>query len=229
LFVAGVGMYMRIAIGDIHGRAFWKDFIDENYTEYYVLGDYFDSYDIPFVVQLDNYYQIVEAARQDSRIKLCMGNHDYHYFLNDPAEKYSGFQSTYAKEIHNALVQNIDVLKIVYMTDKNILISHAGVSNTFMKHNGFADIDAVNAALVSQPELFSFNGWEPYGDEVQQGPLWIRPRSLLKDAYKGHSQIVGHTITKNIMTKQIKKTEPEFGVCTITFIDTHDKKSIYRF
>ncbi|MDR2491813.1 MAG: metallophosphoesterase [Spirochaetaceae bacterium] len=220
---------MRIAIGDIHGRAFWKEHIGENYTEYYILGDYFDSYDIPFVVQLDNYYQIVEAARQDSRIKLCMGNHDYHYFLKDPAEQYSGFQRGHAKEIYDALVKNIELLKIVYIANKNILISHAGVSNTFMKDNSFENIDEVNAAFVTQPELFRFNGWEPYGDEVQQGPLWIRPRSLLKDAYSGYSQIVGHTITKYIITEHIQKMESELGVRTITFIDTHDKKCIHRF
>ena len=220
---------MRIAIGDIHGRAFWKDYIGEDYTEYYILGDYFDSYDIPFVIQLDNFYQIVDAAHKDPRIKLCMGNHDYHYFLDDPNENYSGFQSKYAQEIHSALIQNRALLKIVYITDNNILISHAGISNTFMQDNGFANIDDVNAAFVTQPDVFRFNGWEPYGDEVQQGPLWIRPRSLLKDAYKGYSQIVGHTITENITTKNIKKMEPEYGACTITFIDTHDKNCIHRF
>lgn len=42
-------------------------------------------------------------------------------------------------------------------------------------------------------ELLDWNGFfSGSGDEVTQGPLWIRPNSLLKDAYYPR-QIVGHT------------------------------------
>lgn len=41
---------------------------------------------------------------------------------------------------------------------------------------------------------FECDGWvfSPSGDEISQGPLWIRPESLLQDAYYP-KQVVGHT------------------------------------
>ena len=41
---------------------------------------------------------------------------------------------------------------------------------------------------------FECDGWvfSPSGDEISQGHLWIRPESLLQDAYYP-KQVVGHT------------------------------------
>ncbi|MDR0551995.1 MAG: metallophosphoesterase [Spirochaetaceae bacterium] len=218
---------MRLAIGDIHGRSFWKHYLDEDYTEYYILGDYFDSFDIPFKVQLKNFLEITEVACRDTRIKLCWGNHDFHYFLNDPRERYSGYQNNYAQKIYETLCSHKKLLNVVYTTEDNILISHAGISNTFLREAELNAPEDINSAFAKNPAILSFNGVEPYGDEIQQGPLWIRPNSLISDACKGYSQIVGHTVIREITT--IELDEAHNKGCTITFIDTHDRESIYRF
>jgi hypothetical protein len=223
---------MRIAIGDIHGRCFWKRYLEAEYTEYYILGDYFDSPDILYHIQYANFLEIVKAARNDSRIKLCLGNHDYHYYLLDDTERYSGYQRQYAGEIHAILVKCIDVLNIVYGCAGAVLVSHAGISNTFMKNNGFSHPDAVNAAFRENPALFRFNGADIYGDNVEQGPLWIRPDSLCADAYTGYSQVVGHTPVPDVHTRELRASggaKVGGAACTLTFINTQDRDCVYWF
>ncbi|MDR2521509.1 MAG: metallophosphoesterase [Spirochaetaceae bacterium] len=216
---------MRIAIGDIHGRRFWKRYLDAEYTDYYLLGDYFDSPDIPYHVQYENFLEIVKAARNDARVKLCLGNHDYHYYLADDTERYSGYQRQHAAEIHALLAACADVLNVVYVCAGAVLVSHAGISNTFMKNGGFSCPEALNAAFRENPALFRFNGTDIYGDNVEQGPLWIRPDSLYADAYTGYSQVVGHTPTPNVYTREIPAQS--CAVCTLTFIITPDRDCVY--
>lgn len=57
-------------------------------------------------------------------------------------------------------------------------------------------------------ELLDWNGFfSGSGDEITQGPLWIRPESLLQDAYF-QKQVVGHTemclYEKNLYTAEGK-------------------------
>ncbi|MDR2144145.1 MAG: metallophosphoesterase, partial [Treponema sp.] len=124
---------MRLAIGDVHGRPFWKHYLDEDYSAFYFTGDYFDSHDpsAGFQQQYKNFIEICAAARSDSRIRLCLGNHDYHYLKGVDNEQYSGFQARHSGKISKALEQNIDLLKIV-QADGDYLISHAGVTNYFL-------------------------------------------------------------------------------------------------
>jgi hypothetical protein len=226
---------LRLAIGDIHGRTFWKNHLDKDFSEYYILGDYFDSFDVPFAKQMRNFADIVQAAQKDKRIKLCLGNHDYHYLMNNYYEQYSGFQDSHAVNIQEALLNASDLLNIIYETNDRIILSHAGLSKTFMKQNNFVTPTEINTrfrellALGAQLEdvfetFLSFNGYENHGDDVTQGPLWIRPASLKRDAIAGYSQIAGHTPVKNITTIPIPKSP-----YSITLIDTHDSESVYWF
>jgi hypothetical protein len=213
----------RLAIGDIHGRPFWKHYLDEDYTAYYILGDFFDSYGLPFTVELQNFTEIVNAARQDGRIKLCLGNHDYHYIANDPYERNSRYQTKKAGCIREAHHAARDLIQVVYETDDHILVSHAGISETFMRIHSFKTPLEINERFRQDISCLAFNGTECYGDDVTQGPLWIRPASLLREPFSGYSQIVGHTPISAI------QTHPLADGHTLTFIDTHDEESIYRF
>jgi hypothetical protein len=215
---------MRLAIGDIHGRTFWKNYLDKDFSEYYILGDYFDSFDVPFLRQMLNFSDIIAAAKKDTRIKLCLGNHDFQYLLNNGYERYSGFQCEHAFEIQAILLSSIDLLQIVYETSGKIIISHAGLSKTFMNNNGFARPLEINASFRDSLDFLRFNGTEPHGDNMTQGPLWIRPRSLVKDALNGYSQIVGHTPVSEITTREIPQTP-----YAITLIDTEDTEAVYYF
>lgn len=55
-------------------------------------------------------------------------------------------------------------------------------------------IDNYNDAItfILKCRSFNFCGCNTYGDDPTQGPLWIRPRSLLENMYF-EKQVVGHT------------------------------------
>jgi hypothetical protein len=221
---------MRLAIGDVHGRDFWKHYLDEDFEEFYFVGDYFDSFDQPFIRQYQNFQEICEKAREDTRIKLCLGNHDYHYLGKVTDQQYSGYQEDHCYEIYQILERNIDLLKVVYVTADKYIISHAGVSGWFLKmmeKAGFQGIEGINEAFVWDRNILNFNGHNPFGDDFTQSPIWIRPHSLEQQPVAGYNQIVGHTPIETIRT--VALGDKGNKVITITYIDTHDTESIHRF
>jgi hypothetical protein len=221
---------VRLAIGDPHGRSFWKHYLDEDFSEFFITGDYFDSFDLSFAKQYRNFRELCEAARRDSRIKLCLGNHDYQYMGKVTGQFYSGYQAKYVLEIGAILEENMDLLKVVYVTQDNYIISHAGVSAWFMnamRKAGTADIEDINEAFIQDRNILYFNGYNPYGDDITQSPIWIRPRSLEKQPVAGYNQIVGHTEMAEIT--EVTLPDSKKGSIKIAYIDTGDRESIYRF
>jgi hypothetical protein len=217
---------MRLAIGDLHGRTHWKKYLDEDFAEFYFTGDYFDSFDISFLRQLGNFRDLCETARADPRIKLCLGNHDYHYLGQIFRQEYSGYQHKNKLYIYDILERNIDLLNIVYVTPDKYLISHAGVSNTFMKKIGVTSVEEINNAFTKDRNILTFDGHNIYGDDVTQSPIWIRPPSLERDPVAGYHQIVGHTPVAAIRESQVKHQQ---GEIEISYIDTGDNEAVYRF
>jgi len=214
---------LRYAIGDIHGRSFWKTYIKDKPDEYYIMGDYFDNPDISFTKQYDNFLQISDAARRDSRIKLCLGNHDYQYLRGVHGQRYSGFQEEFCNDIRDILEEHIDLFKIVYVTNDNYIISHAGITACFLSSIGGAKPEDINSAFAKNRNVLNFNGENVYGDDITQSPLWVRPGSLQDDPLPGYSQIVGHTPVEKIIEVQLR------GAGTLALIDTGEIKTIYRF
>ncbi|MDR0410355.1 MAG: metallophosphoesterase [Treponema sp.] len=190
---------MKAAIGDIHGRDFWKKVLEnKDLTDVYCVGDYWDSFDAPYEVQDRNFIELVQTAQNDSRFHLCLGNHDLHYIVHD--EKYSGYQWRYHNAIKKKILAAMPLLKIAYRVD-GWVISHAGFSKTFMRETGCVTIENVQGRFDRNFGFLGFNSAcaDPYGNDPRQGPLWIRPESLILDMYFKR-QIVGHTPTKAIST-----------------------------
>ena len=215
---------MRLAIGDVHGRPFWKNYLDKDFSDFFFTGDYFDSFDIPFSKQYKNFTEICKAARKDSRLKLCIGNHDYHYLAGVDNQRYSGFQDNNYQKISDVLEENIDLITVVHETKDKYLLSHAGVTNYFLKSLHIKKPLEINSSFEKDRNILNFNGIDNFGDNVTQSPIWIRPRSLFQDALSGYNQIVGHTPMREI--SELKTFDNKN---TITFIDTHDTESIYQF
>jgi len=201
-----------IAIGDIHGRTDWKQIVEielHKVDRIIFVGDYFDSFDIPMLDQIRNFNEIVKFAREyPEKVVLLIGNHDYHYL--SVGETYSGFNPTYAMGIeHDYLRPNLDLFKICHTEDR-FLFSHAGITKTWLKNFliGVDDIDSeLNGFWQYKQHVF---GWrrnpskkmsaytDHYGDNIWQGPLWVRPDSLNSDRIEGYTQIVGHTESDRI-------------------------------
>jgi hypothetical protein len=220
----GAAMKKRIALGDIHGTTFWKNYRDADFDELYILGDYFDRAPCPPDRQIKNFLEITGWAKNDPRVRLCLGNHDYHYLLDDPLETYSGFQEKYAGKIHNVLIQNQESLGIVYQCG-SLLISHAGISKTFLRLHGITDPMDINGRFREDPRLLVFCGFDESGNDITQGPLWIRPGALISDALPGYSQIVGHTPVEDITTEH----PPDAGDRAIYFINVTGRDKPFYF
>jgi hypothetical protein len=196
-----------IAIGDSHGRRTWKPIVEKHIDDVdkiIFVGDYFDSFTIPMLDQIRNFSEIIKFAREyPDKVVLLIGNHDYHYL---PVwETYGGFNPTYAAGIElDYLKPNLDLFKICH-TENQFLFSHAGFTRTWVKDLkiNIDNIDSeVNDFWKYKQHVF---GWrrnpakkmsahtDSYGDNIWQGPLWVRPDSLNADKIYGYTQVVGHT------------------------------------
>lgn len=213
-----------LVLGDTHGRSLWKLITHiEKPDRVIFIGDYFDSFEISGFDQIQNFKDIVHY-KETSRVEVVMliGNHDFHY-MPGIDEQYSGYQHTLAPSISEVLEQNKHHLQMAYQF-KDYLFSHAGVSGKFMnsvfgKGEWSADNIAVdvNELYRYKPRSFMFGAavemkkmsfLDPYGDNTEQSPIWIRPRSLCganMDTLKNKViQIVGHTEVSKITEDIIK-------------------------
>lgn len=202
-------MNKTIVIGDIHGRSVWKLIVNiEKPDRVIFLGDYFDSFEFSAVEQMRNFEEIMEYKKSgQAQVILLIGNHDHHYFPGIQGGKTSGYQAGASVSISHLVYENKEHLKIAYSFGE-FLFTHAGVSSVFLndvfgkKELPIEEIEKrLNEQFKYQPKTFEFVSKDsynnPYGDDQYQGPLWIRPRSLMKanreTLRKDVIQIVGHT------------------------------------
>jgi predicted MPP superfamily phosphohydrolase len=200
-----------VVIGDIHGRNCWKSIVQQNQDadKFVFIGDYFDSFHISGTEQLHNFKEIVNFKKDNlDKVVLLLGNHEFHY-MSGCIGAYAGFQMNLYPDFKFALneVLKEELVQVVYRLD-NYLFSHAGISNTWFESNIVShevldnEIESINDLFYYQPNKFNFI-YSPYdfeneGDSKENGPFWIRPKSLAGDALAGYTQIVGHTHYKEI-------------------------------
>ena len=184
-------MGKTIYIGDIHGRYVWKQIVEEHSDVDIIvfIGDYFDSFDIPGVVQLKNAQDIVEFKKEreldpTKKVYLLIGNHDIHYMRGIEGKgTTSGFQPNMMYQFEEFFEENKEHFHMcVQICDR--LCSHAGISETFLKYTGYWSHDYedyngveefINDLFKYKPNQFTFEGYydrhyglaspNPYGDD----------------------------------------------------------------
>jgi hypothetical protein len=228
-----------VVIGDTHGRSNWKLAIHQEKPDRVIfIGDYFDSFELSGVEQIDNFKQIIKYKEDNPQVEVVMliGNHDHHYFPEVGHTGTSGYQSGIAPSITQVVDENRHHLQMAYGFG-DYLFTHAGVSPVWMdkvfgpddwsKENIVVDI---NEMFRYKPRAFDFTGLEPSGDNAIQTPIWIRPRSLMsankkhpKGLKKDYIQIVGHTQMRRLDLDGSDK----FTGGRYYFIDTMDTSGQY--
>lgn len=203
-----------IIIPDVHGRKTWKDIVNKEglNNRYVFVGDYWDSFEIPFIIQEKNFLDIVEFKKSGkaAQVVTLLGNHDFDY-LHDG--KFNAYQNEISIVIKDHLKKIF--FDIAFMVG-DWIISHAGVSNTWMEKYGVLDVEEINEKFhEGYYGAFEFTGTDKTGDSVESSPIWIRPQSLLKDK-AFNKQIVGHTIHKSVTI-----------VDSVIFTDCHAFKNQY--
>jgi hypothetical protein len=201
---------MRIlVISDVHGRNNWGRVEREDYDKVVFLGDYFDSFDIPFGQQLNNFRNIIAyKLLNKNKVTLLIGNHCYHYL---EGEIYSGYQTHHAHQIREIYTKYLHLFDIAYEKD-NYLFSHAGVSNSWLNkvdenaelRNEYSLVDTLNLLWATKPRVYSFEQGYKYdrtfntqGNAPSHSPIWIRPNSLVRNSVEGYIHVVGHTQVRN--------------------------------
>ena len=203
-----------VAIGDIHGRDYWKQIVDQEQDAdmFVFVGDYFDSFTIKGADQINNFLDIIEFKKQSKvPVILLIGNHDYHYYPGIEDNGTSGYQTLMAPSIKHVVDDNKQHLQVAYQVGE-FVFTHAGLSSEWLDDmvDGWSvdSLDAtVNDLFRFQPQKLAYRSYKQVGDQVYgvggygsetfQGPLWIRPKALMaanRDTLRKQIiQVVGHT------------------------------------
>ncbi len=195
-----------VAIGDIHGRDFWKTILAKNLDadKIIFIGDYFDTWqDVSTQEQIDNFQSILEVKKfSPEKVIVLMGNHDYHYIMD--GEEYSGFQDDGAEAIGTVVGMALsEGLMDKAYANGDFLFTHAGVTKSWSESVGISGVEAKRIdMLINELPLESFKFYRGdssgYGENILQSPIWVRPQSLQKDLVQGYKQVVGHTTEKSL-------------------------------
>lgn len=191
-----------IAIGDIHGENLWEPIAEQKADLFVFIGDYFDSWYQSGDEQVANFNKILAFKKANpEKVVLLIGNHELHY-LSELGEKYSGYQAANAARFNDILTPLIadGTLQAVH-TEPGLLFSHAGVTTTWCRNQGITGFEAkplaliINDMFIANPKAFCFYKGDSSGtgNNVNQGPLWVRPEALLIDKIEIYTQVVGHT------------------------------------
>jgi len=186
---------MKICVvPDIHGTEHWKKIkspeMIAQFEKIVMLGDEFDHWTIGHNRQMSNAQQIMKfKIKNPEKVCLCWSNHAISYYLD---ERCSGYQYQHAFDIEEFYRQHKRFFDVVYIFD-NWIFSHAGVSDEWMRSCGINDLKEINDLFRSRPNFFRWVGPDNFGDNFNEGPLWIRPAALRETAIGSYNQIVGHT------------------------------------
>lgn len=189
-----------LVLGDIHGRIIWLDIIKkENPNKIIFLGDYVSTHeDITAEQQCINLEDILNYKEENSdKVILLRGNHDMQHLGYSWAEC-SGYDKTVEEYMVSIKSRFLKLTKWLHI-EGNIVFSHAGVSKTWF--NNMQKVDKFIKTLedinnIDPCEQFGF--WpcklsDYCGDSVTQPLTWIRPYTLIANAYGDYSYVVGHT------------------------------------
>lgn len=203
----------RIFIGDIHGRTNWRRIVRDHKDadEIVFFGDYFDPYDHQIELRslMSNFKKIIEFKEfNDQKVILLLGNHDLHYIADvEPCSRYDFKNSLFIRE---AFLSNLGHFSVLHQFE-NVICTHAGLSPIWLDLN-FGDWtlpslgDSIEKLFHLNPNSFAYNTLDKsgFGDDPVQGPMWIRPRSLImanKEDKRLDSlvQVFGHSQVEDII------------------------------
>ena len=188
-----------IAIGDVHGLDLWKKVVERHRGAHIVfMGDYCDPYgESVHEALLDNLKEIIDLKRSEPvRITLLLGNHDLHYF-NSAIPRGSRFDAAIAQELRFIFKSEKSLFCNAWQY-RNILFTHAGVSQYWIDTGLCHDIMPDAARCLNNPELLGENPGAIYdcgryrgGDSHFSGIFWADIEELNK-LPKGLIQVAGH-------------------------------------
>lgn len=193
-----------IIVGDIHGDIVRMQQIVHlaGPEKMIFVGDFLDSfrYDIEDQIKcVDFALRLVE----DERAVVIRGNHELSYM--SPycvCSGYSAFTKTLLEENKRLSRMNELFVDFVYLKDKNLLITHAGLNSVFAKE---FSIDATNVeerltemAGLDYKTSPLFHAGRARGGSSKTGGIFWSDWHREHSSVKGLRQVFGHTVIHEI-------------------------------
>ena len=205
-----------LAIGDIHGRDFWKSPVKrylKKVDKVIFLGDYCDPYQDEGEIYTwkdtaNNFNEIIELKRNNmDKVILLLGNHDGHYYNKyfDDLARSTRFDDFHAVELRKMFNENAGLFQLCYIAENNgkkLIFTHAGVTNHWLNLCKIENDDNLEAninELKNSDEGFSklaiIGRERTWFGEKTGSPLWCDVREFMRDKGLGDNiyQIFGHT------------------------------------
>lgn len=204
-----------VVIGDIHGKSVWKEIVNKETDADTIIfiGDYLDSWDISPTMMAENFQEIVKFKKDSNKeVVLLVGNHDLSYISSSC--RCSGYNLELDSLVGRYITKlfNDKFIKTFHI-EGNILFSHAGVTKSWLSNtvnylnieskNIFTQINIINSLVAEAPSLLKYVAYDTSnrGFHIDQGPVWVRPPSLLENKLDTIEQVVGHTQYTDIYSK----------------------------
>lgn len=188
-----------LAIGDIHGKRVWRQFVDRIATDVVVfVGDYIILREWLFNRDIrENLQSIIEFKRSNfGRVHLLLGNHDIPFLYHD-----KNFRKIISPQMAGIYRDNSDCFEIAYQY-QDIIFSHGGISEGwFEKHNqvvrgaeGSNLADKLNSIHRSDSYRILHERGKARGGPFEHGGLTYADKiETEKQSLPGYTQVVGHT------------------------------------
>ena len=201
-----------LIIPDVHGREFWKKYINEEYDHIIFLGDYLDPYlgESTPEKSIEIFKEIIELKNKNpDLVTLLLGNHDLPYYSIEYAKSLSYLcRHDYEnkEEIANIFETNKEKFQIAWQCENSklgkVLFTHAGVTNTFKEICGL-DSEQINNFFFNEntsniPNIVGLAtvSWYRGGYNTSGSPVWADVREHINYPVTEVFQIFGHTYSK---------------------------------
>ncbi|MCL2196568.1 MAG: metallophosphoesterase [Treponema sp.] len=202
---------MKIAvISDIHQTVYWRKIIEQmdDFDKVIFLGDEFDCWSNEWPFQIKNAENIIIFKKSfPEKVDLCWSNHAISYYLN---ERCSGYQGEHAYDICEYYIKHQEYYNVLYIYD-NWIFSHAGISQKWMEYCRINELSEINQIFRDKPKIFKWIGPDNFGNNANEGPLWIRPEALIANSVNNYNQVAGHT--EGVEPKIVKENNKMFVFC----------------
>lgn len=207
-------MEYTLIIPDVHGRRFWRTAVDRcPNSEVIFLGDYLDPYSWEGISHDEAFREMMDIIdfkkANRERVTLLLGNHDLGYLderINTCRRDEYG-----AARNRKMLESNLDLFDIVHtvgIKTGEVLFSHAGIADTWIKNNRWLcedgqfrpeilnellhNPDAIEVLFKSLSQVSAYRG----GLDDVGSPVWADVDEFMVsgDFLPGYMHVFGHSL-----------------------------------
>jgi len=212
------------AIGDIHGRDYWRYIPYQDFDKVIFLGDYCDSFDKSNEDILKSLRDVIKLKNSNmDKFILLLGNHDLQYLFSPQKHKCSGYRESMYIELHDLFRSNQDLFKPIHVID-NYIFSHAGICTPWLNkivavtgsqiNSDFSNLESIITRLFNARHDVLFEVGRSRGGMSRVGGIfWADLMDLNAFMLTNANQICGHNPVNKIFTHKALSMNSTITYC----------------